>query len=55
MLKVQSWAPVPWEVVVLPADGAPHLAVDEAVQAVEAVVVEEEGVVVADVVEEDDR
>jgi hypothetical protein len=50
--KVQSWALVPWVVAVVPVDEAPPLAVDEAVEAVEAVVVEEEE---ADVVEEDDR
>ena len=53
--RARSWAPVPWAVVVVPTDGAPPLAVDEAVEAVEAVVVEEEEVVAADVVEEDDR
>ena len=53
--RARSWAPVPWAVVVVPMDGAPPLAVDEAVEAVEAVVVEEEEVVAADVVEEDDR
>ena len=40
---------------VVPTDGAPPLAVDEAVESVEAVVVEEEEMVAADVVEEDDR
>ena len=40
---------------VVPTDGAPPLAVDEAVESVEAVVVEEEEMVAEDVVEEDDR
>ena len=53
--RARSWAPVPWAVAVVPTDGAPPLAVDEAVEAVEAVVVEDEEVVAADVVEEDDR
>ena len=53
--RARSWAPVPWAVVVVPTDGAPPLAVDEAMESVEAVVVEEEEMVAADVVEEDDR